>query len=100
MRVVQVGFEVALSEHMRVKRVQLDFTGLASQRDPFEWDGKGMRIQTHLEPETTAQLGSALQIRTCGKCQAVVGSSGQALLWLPWEAACSTHVLELGGLPW
>lgn len=41
MHVAQVGFEVALSEHMRVKRVQLDSAGLASQRDPFERDGKG-----------------------------------------------------------
>ena len=91
---------MALSERMRVERVQIDFMCLASQRDPFERDGKGMLIQTHLEPEIPARLGSAFVSRTCGKRQAVVGSSGQALLWLPREAACSTHALELGGLPW
>lgn len=100
MHVAWVGFEVALSERMHVERVQLDFMGLESQRDPFERDGKGMLIQTHLEPEITAWLGSAFQSRTCGKRQAVVGSSGQALLSLPPEAACSTHARELGGLSW
>lgn len=38
MHVAWVGFEVALSERMHVERVQLDFMGLASQRDPFERD--------------------------------------------------------------